>query len=175
MKALKKVFLVTSLVLIFVILAGCEDSKEKTNKVIQQTTTDKNETSKETEQTTKVEETNQPTPQSTEESGKINVTINVYNKDKEKIYSKEIRTDETNLFEIVKNIDDLEFVTEESEGGKFVASILRIPYIGNPNGDSNIEACYWYEYKNGEICTDNILYCEIKNNDVIEFRLEKVG
>lgn len=94
------------------------------------------------------------------------ITINVYNAENEQLYSDTITTEKSNLFEIISGIPALEIVSEDSEGGKFIVSVMGISY-----GDSY----YWHCYVNGVDLPDNISLLEVKDNDAIDFRYEKVG
>lgn len=118
------------------------------------------------------EKTSEPTISQTEEhsvqqkGNEIEITLSIYNMNKEVIYSEKVKTEKTNLLEILTNIDTLKMKTEDSEGGKFIVSIMDISYDYGQ---------YWNCYINGESLLENISLYEIKDNDVVELRYEKTG
>lgn len=77
-----------------------------------------------------------------------------------------MKTDKINLLEIMSNIDALKMKTEDSEGGKFIVSIMDIPYDYGR---------YWNCYINGESLLENLNLYDIKDNDVVDLRYEKIG
>ncbi|KAB1439593.1 DUF4430 domain-containing protein [Candidatus Galacturonibacter soehngenii] len=99
-----------------------------------------------------------------QKNDEIEITLSIYNMENEAIYSENIKTETKNLLEVMSNIEELKLVTEDSEGGKFIVSIMDISYDYGQ---------YWECYINGEELLENISLYEIKNNDVIEFRYEK--
>ncbi len=108
------------------------------------------------------------TPKASEEqkSNNFEITLSIHNIHQEAIYSEKIKTEKTNLLEIMSDIAALKLKTEDSEGGKFIVSIMDISYDYGQ---------YWNCYINGESLLENINLCEVKNNDVVDFRYEKVG
>ncbi|BCJ95418.1 hypothetical protein acsn021_29870 [Anaerocolumna cellulosilytica] len=107
-----------------------------------------------------------PKPSEEEKSNDIEITLNIYNMNKEAIYSEKVKTEKTNLLEIMSNIDALKMETEDSEGGKFIVSIMDISYDYGQ---------YWNCYINGESLLENISLYEMKDNDVVDLRYEKTG
>lgn len=105
-------------------------------------------------------------PSEEQENNSHDITLSIYNIDEEAIYSETISTEKTNLFEIISSIDALQIISENSEGGKFIVSIMDTSYCYGQ---------YWNCYINGEYLLDNISLYEINDNDVIDFRYEKVG
>ncbi len=108
------------------------------------------------------------TPKAPEEqkNNDIEITLSIYNINKEAIYSEKIKTEKTNLLEIMNDIDALKMKTEDSEGGKFIVSIMDISYDYGK---------YWNCYINGESLLENISLYKVNNNDVVDFRYEKAG
>lgn len=94
----------------------------------------------------------------------IEITLSIYNINEEVIYSEKVNTEKTNLLEIMSNIDTLKIKTEDSEGGKFIVSIMDISYDYGQ---------YWTCYINGERLLENISLYEINDKDVVDLRYEK--
>lgn len=107
-----------------------------------------------------------PKPSEEQKSNDIEITLSVYNINKEAIYSEKVKTEKTKLLEIMGNIDTLKMKTEDSEGGKFIVSIMDISYDYGQ---------YWNCYINGESLLENISLYEINDNDIVDFRYEKTG
>lgn len=107
-----------------------------------------------------------PKPSEEQKSNEIEITLSIYNINKEAIYSEKVKTEKTNLLEIVSSIDALKMKTEDSEGGKFIVSIMDISYDYGQ---------YWNCYINGESLLENISLYEINDNDVVDLRYEKTG
>ncbi len=107
-----------------------------------------------------------PKPSEEQKNNAIEITLSIYNIDKEAIYSEKIKTEKTNLLEIMSDIEALKMKTEDSEGGKFIVSIMDISYDYGQ---------YWNCYINGESLLENISLYEVNNNDVVDFRYEKTG
>lgn len=107
-----------------------------------------------------------PKPSEEQKNNDIEITLNIYNMNKEAIYSQKIKTEKTNLLEIMSNINVLKMKTEDSEGGKFIVSIMDISYDYGQ---------YWNCYINGESLLENISLYVINNNDVVDLRYEKTG
>lgn len=105
-------------------------------------------------------------PSEEQKGDDVEITLNIYNLNKETIYSEKIKTEKSNLLELMSTIDALKLKTEDSEGGKFIVSIMDISYDYGR---------YWNCYINGEILQENIGLYEIIDNDVVELRYEKVG
>lgn len=101
-----------------------------------------------------------------QKSNDTEITLSIYNLNKESIFSEKIKTEKTNLLEIMSDIEALNMKTENSEGGKFIISIMDISYDYGK---------YWHCYVNEESLQENISLYEVKNNDVIDMRYEKVG
>lgn len=93
-----------------------------------------------------------------------NIKINIYNKDSKLIYSKSLNTDKNKLFYAINSIDDLEISYEDSEYGKFITSI---------NGIEQGNDYYWNYYINSKYATSGISSCNLENNAIYDFRLEK--
>ncbi len=121
-----------------------------------------------TSESTAPQTVGQVTQKASEEqkSNDIEITLSIFNINKEAIYGEKIKTEKTNLLEIMSDIAALKLKTEDSEGGKFIVSIMDISYDYGQ---------YWNCYINGESLLENINLCEVKNNDVVDFRYEKVG
>jgi hypothetical protein len=107
-----------------------------------------------------------PKPSEEQKSNDIEITLSIYNINKEAIYSEKVKAEKTNLLEIMSNIDTLKVKTEDSEGGKFIVSIMDISYDYGQ---------YWNCYINGESMLENISLYEINDNDVVDLRYEKTG
>ena len=99
-----------------------------------------------------------------EEITKYSIEVSVYDKTNTAIYEEKIETEEKILLDAIKNIKDLKVVTENSEYGAFITSI---------KGINQEEDYYWNYYINSDYATVGVDSYKIKENDKIEFRLEK--
>ena len=88
----------------------------------------------------------------------------VYDKDNESIYDKKDTTTEKYLIDALKNFKDLNLETETGDYGEYVVGI---------NGLSQGDNYYWNYYVNDNYASVGISNYEIKDNDVITFKLEK--
>lgn len=93
-----------------------------------------------------------------------NIQILVYDKSETLIYDRKIETEETTLLKALEKIDDLKVKTEDSQYGAFITSLKDIKQEDN---------YYWNYYVNGDYATVGISSYNIKENDKLEFRLEK--
>lgn len=94
----------------------------------------------------------------------LQISINIYDKENELIYSESIETTESKLFDTIKDIEELSIKHEDSEYGKFITSIK-----GIEQGDNY----YWNYYINSEYATVGVSSYSLENNDVFDFRIEK--
>lgn len=94
----------------------------------------------------------------------ISININVYDKEAKEIYNQEISTNEKYLSEAIKDIEDLNVITVDSEYGEYITSILDIS-----EGDNY----YWNYYINDEYAQVGISSCEIKDGTTYTFRIER--
>ena len=94
-----------------------------------------------------------------------NISINIYGKDEAGvIFNKDIRTYKENLVDIVTEISDAKIVVEDGPYGAYITSIMDIE-----QGDGY----YWSYYINGNYATEGISSCEIEDNAVYDFKIEK--
>ena len=97
-------------------------------------------------------------------SQKTQIIINVFDKENTEIYNKTIETEENYLVDVLETIEDLDIVMEDSQYGKYITSIL-----GIEEGDSY----YWSYYINDEYASVGVSSCEIEENSVYSFKIEK--
>lgn len=94
----------------------------------------------------------------------ISININVYDKEAKEIYNQEISTNEKYLSEAIKDIEDLNVITVDSEYGEYITSILDIS-----EGDNY----YWNYYINDEYAQVGISSCEVVDGTTYTFRIER--
>ena len=92
------------------------------------------------------------------------ITINVYNKDNNIIYNKNVKTEKLYLIEALKDHDDLNLITEPSQYGEYIISIM-----GIEQGDNY----YWSYYVNEQYATTGVSNCKIEDGDKYDFKIEK--
>jgi len=97
-------------------------------------------------------------------SQKAQIIINVFDKENTEIYNKTIATEEKYLADVLETIEDLDIVMEDSQYGKYITSIL-----GIEEGDSY----YWSYYINNEYASIGVSSCEIEENSIYSFKIEK--
>ncbi len=97
---------------------------------------------------------------------KISVTIEVFNKEGENIYNKSIDTDKKYLLEVINDTKELNIVTEDSQYGAYVTSVM-----GIEQGDNY----YWSYYIDGEYATVGVSSCEIQEGKKYDFKIEKMN
>lgn len=95
---------------------------------------------------------------------KIEITINVSNKDNNNIYNKSIETEKTYLIEVLRGLEDLNIITEPSQYGEYITSIM-----GIEQGDNY----YWSYYINNQYATTGVSNCKIENGKTYNFKIEK--
>ena len=94
----------------------------------------------------------------------ISININVYDKEAKEIYNQEISTNEKYLSEAIKDIEDLNVITVDSEYGEYITSILDIS-----EGDNY----YWNYYINDEYAQVGISSCEVEDGKTYTFKIER--
>ena len=94
----------------------------------------------------------------------ISININVYDKEAKEIYNQEISTNEKYLCEAIKDIEDLNVITVDSEYGEYITSILDIS-----EGDNY----YWNYYINDEYAQVGISSCEVEDGKTYTFKIER--
>ena len=94
----------------------------------------------------------------------ISININVYDKEAKEIYNQEISTNEKYLSEAIKDIEDLNVITVDSEYGEYITSILDIS-----EGDNY----YWSYYINDEYAQVGISSCEVEDGKTYTFKIER--
>lgn len=94
----------------------------------------------------------------------ISININVYDKEAKEIYNQEISTNEKYLSEAIKDIEDLNVITVDSEYGEYITSILDIS-----EGDNY----YWNYYINDEYAQVGISSCKVEDGKTYTFKIER--
>lgn len=94
----------------------------------------------------------------------ISININVYDKEAKEIYNQEISTNEKYLSEAIKDIEDLNVITVDSEYGEYITSILDIS-----EGDNY----YWNYYINDEYAQVGISNCKVEDGKTYTFKIER--
>ena len=92
------------------------------------------------------------------------ITISIFNKETEKIYSARVKTEKTYLIDVLKEIEEINVVTEKSEYGDFIISIMNIE-----QGDN----FYWSYYIDNEYATVGVSNCKVEDGKTYNFRIEK--
>ena len=95
---------------------------------------------------------------------KNQIVINVFNRENKEIYNNTIETGENYLSDVLETLKDLNIIMEDGQYGKYISSILEIP-----EGDNY----YWNYYINGEYANVGISNCQIEENSVYSFKIEK--
>lgn len=94
----------------------------------------------------------------------VSININVYDKEAKEIYNQEISTNEKYLSEAIKDIEDLNVITVDSEYGEYITSILDIS-----EGDNY----YWNYYINDEYAQVGISSCKVEDGKTYTFKIER--
>ena len=92
------------------------------------------------------------------------ITVNVYDKEANEIYNEEISTNEEYLSDVLKNIDELNVITFDSQYGEYVTSILEIS-----EGDNY----YWSYYIDDEYAQVGISSCKVEDGKTYTFKIER--
>ena len=93
------------------------------------------------------------------------ISVNIYGKDDAGIiFSKEYQTQKGFLVDIIAEIPDAKIIVEDGPYGAYITSIMDIE-----QGDGY----YWSYYINGNYATEGISSCEIEDNTVYDFKIEK--
>ena len=95
---------------------------------------------------------------------KITITISVFDKQDESIYTQNVESDKKYLADVVKDIKELKVITEPSQYGEYITSMM-----GIEQGDDY----YWSYYIDGDYATVGISSCEIQDGKNYEFKIEK--
>ena len=92
------------------------------------------------------------------------ITISIFNKETEKIYSAGVKTEKTYLIDVLKELKEINVVTEKSEYGDFIISIMNIE-----QGDN----FYWSYYIDNEYATVGVSSCKVEDGKTYNFKIEK--
>ena len=92
------------------------------------------------------------------------ITISIFNKETEKIYSAGVKTEKTYLIDVLKELNEINVVTEKSEYGDFIISIMNIE-----QGDN----FYWSYYIDNEYATVGVSNCKVEDGKTYNFKIEK--
>lgn len=92
------------------------------------------------------------------------ITISIFNKETEKIYSAGVKTEKTYLIDVLKELKEINVVTEKSEYGDFIISIMNIE-----QGDN----FYWSYYIDNEYATVGVSNCRVEDGKTYNFKIEK--
>ena len=94
----------------------------------------------------------------------IQITVSVFDKESNQIYNKNIETNKKYLSEVLEDNKDLNVKMEDGKYGKFITSIL-----GIEQGDNY----YWSYYINDEYANVGVSSCEVEQNKMYTFKIEK--
>ena len=97
-------------------------------------------------------------------SNQLDYQVVVYDRDSNVLYDKKLSTEHEILIDALKEQQDLQVVTVDSQYGEYIISIK-----GNEQGDNY----YWNYYVNGEYAQVGVSSQKINNDDIYTFRLEK--
>lgn len=94
------------------------------------------------------------------------ITINVFDKENINIFNENIDTDKKYLIDVLDETEELKVVTEDSQYGKFITSILDIE-----QGDG----FYWSYYIDGKYAETGVSSCETEDGKVYDFKIEALS
>lgn len=95
-----------------------------------------------------------------------NITICVYNKEGENIYNKAVETEKTYLIDVLKDLEDLTVVTQDSQYGAYITAIM-----GIEQGDDY----YWSYYINNDYAMVGVSSCVLEEGKTYNFKIEKMS
>lgn len=98
------------------------------------------------------------------QKSKLDITISVFDKENINIYNKDIETEKIYLIDVLKDLKDLNMITEETEYGEYITSIMNIE-----QGDNY----YWSYYIDDQYATVGVSNCKIENGKTYNFKIEK--
>lgn len=99
-------------------------------------------------------------------SNEKTITISVFNKENESIYSEEVNTDKQYLIEVLEENKELDIKAEDSQYGKYIKSIK-----GIEQGDNY----YWSYYIDGQYAEVGVSSCEIEHGKTYDFKIESMN
>lgn len=99
-------------------------------------------------------------------SNEKTITISVFNKENESIYSEEVNTDKQYLIEVLEENKELDIKAEDSQYGKYIKSIK-----GIEQGDNY----YWSYYIDGQYAEVGASSCEIEHGKTYDFKIESMN
>ena len=100
------------------------------------------------------------------EDNKTTITISVFDKENSNIFNEAIDTDKEILIDVLKDINELEVVTEDSQYGAYITSIKGIEQGNN---------YYWSYYINDEYATVGVSSCKIEEGKTYNFKIEEMN
>lgn len=98
-------------------------------------------------------------------NNRINVTIGVYDKENLNIFTKEINTDKEYLIDVLKDINELKLVTEDSQYGEYITSVMEI---------KQDDKYYWSYYINEDYATVGASSCKVEEGKNYKLKLEEI-
>lgn len=101
-----------------------------------------------------------------EVKAKKQITISVFDKENTNIFKKNIETDKTYLIDVLKEIDRLDVVTEDSDYGEYIISIM-----GIEQGDNY----YWTYYIDDDYAPKGVSACKIDSGKEYSFKIEGIN
>lgn len=107
---------------------------------------------------------NIPENKSLKDEKQKTITISIFNKDNQSIFKEDIETNKTYLIDVLEENKNLKVVTEDSQYGKYITSIM---------GISQDENYYWSYYIDEQYATTGVSKCEIEENKHYSFKIEK--
>ena len=92
------------------------------------------------------------------------IIISIYDKENKNIFKENLETNKTYLIDVLEENSSLKVVTEDSQYGKYITSIMGI------NQDENY---YWSYYIDEQYATTGVSECKIEKNKHYSFKIEK--
>lgn len=92
------------------------------------------------------------------------IIISVHDKENKNIFKEEIETNKTYLIDVLEENKDLKVITEDSQYGKYITSIM---------GIKQEDDYYWSYYIDEQYAITGVSECEIEENKHYSFKIEK--
>lgn len=96
---------------------------------------------------------------------KIRVTISVFDKENSNIFNRTVDTDKEYLIDVLNDINELNLVTQDSEYGAYITSVMGIEQ------DSNY---YWSYYIDDEYATVGVSSCKVEDGKTYNLKYEEI-
>ena len=95
-----------------------------------------------------------------------NISVFVFNKESQNIYSGDLVTEEKYLIDALKEIEELEIISEEGPYGAYITSI---------NGIQQSDGFYWTYYIGEDYAVVGVSGCEIEDGKTYNFKIEEMN